>query len=77
MPAGGSLDAHAALGEMAEAGEGLPGGRPDPAAAARHYAAAAAGGHRDATTAYAYLLVREQGTRGCVERKMREMGAGR
>ena len=56
--AGGSVAAHAALGGMAERGEGLPGGLPDQAAAARHYAAAAAGGHRDAATAYAYLLVR-------------------
>ncbi|KAG2492734.1 hypothetical protein HYH03_008900 [Edaphochlamys debaryana] len=53
---GGSADAHAALGEMAEHGEGLAGGRPDLPAAARHYAAAAAAGHRDGTTAYAYLL---------------------
>ncbi|KAG2427127.1 hypothetical protein HXX76_012637 [Chlamydomonas incerta] len=53
---GGSVEAHAALGDMAERGEGLPGGLPDQAGAARHYAAAAAGGHRDAATAYAYLL---------------------
>ncbi|GLI66802.1 hypothetical protein VaNZ11_010712 [Volvox africanus] len=53
---GGSAEAHAALGHMAERGEGLPGGRPDLVVAARHYGAAAAGGHRDATTALAYLL---------------------
>ncbi|GIL88065.1 hypothetical protein Vretifemale_16099, partial [Volvox reticuliferus] len=53
---GGSAEAHAALGHMAERGEGLPGARPDLVVAARHYGAAAAGGHRDATTALAYLL---------------------
>ncbi|EFJ41808.1 hypothetical protein VOLCADRAFT_98199 [Volvox carteri f. nagariensis] len=53
---GGSVEAHAMLGLMAERGEGLPGSRPDLTAAVRHYGAAAAGGHRDATTSLAYLL---------------------
>lgn len=53
---GGRADALAALGDMAERGEGLPG--PDLRAAAQRYSEAAAAGSRDATTALAHMMVR-------------------